>query len=151
MATYKRGSGNYKSSFIQIKMRSATQGVTSSSTVVNDNTLFVKAKANKNYSGYVLVRVQSHPTPDFKYTFAAITGALTEIYVADISGVPSAQIIFGTETSITTDDTTQDIIVFFVVSMGSTDGNIQFQWAQNTADGDESKVYKGSTMVVFEA
>ncbi len=150
MATYKRGSGNYKSSFINVITKEADQQVTSSETMVDDNKLFFKLGNTRRYSGILFLRLDAEAAPDMDFTFKAITGtsyAEFEIGTATTAQTPAA---FGVEHTLTTSGAIQTLYITFQLRTGSAGGTLQFQFAQGTSDAATTKVKQGSMLMVIE-
>ncbi len=148
MATYKRGSGNYKSSYLTIISAVSGTTVNNSEALVNTE-LVHPLKANKIYFGYVQLRVISPAAADMDYTFVDITGAVNDVFglIHNTVETPS---FFGTQRSLQTDGANQIIMIQFFVRMGSTVANLQFQMAQKTATVGDTKILSDSHMVIFE-
>ncbi len=150
MATYKRGSGNYKSSFINVIITKVDSTRTSTTTVADHAELVFTLRPLKRYYGYLYIRFKSNAVPDMKVTFKAITASERAIYIFGESVTPLSEIAFGIDTMITTDDNVQNQKINFFIETGATVSPLQFQWAQNTSSGDQSVIYESSTMVIFE-
>ncbi len=150
MATYKRGSGNYKSSFINVIIKTVDEGRTTSPTLANDSELKYSIRAGKSYFGTVHLMVKAHATPDFKFTFRAMTGGATYQLHSSDSSVPVATTAFGSSRAFTCDDTIQSILGHFWVRPTASEV-LNFQWAQTNSDANSTNVLAGSTMTVYEA
>ncbi len=151
MATYKRGSGNYKSSFLNIITKKTSVTTTSDDSVNDDTELFLVLKPNKHYCGQVMLQFNSHADADIKFTFKAISGTSYARYATGAPAAPLGDVPFGTENTENTLATNQNIVIFFWVLTGSAGGTLMFQWAQATSDVNDTIVQEGSTLVVYEA
>ncbi len=148
---YKRGSGNYKSSFLQAVVKQTDQLVNNSETFVNDLELFVPLRINKSYHFELTLLYSPKVTSDFKYTFTIPSGA---------SGLLCNEFPHPQDDQTTSDITNTFAIacathstitqVVGTVSVGSTEGNFQFQFAQNNATTEDTTVLKGSMLMVYE-
>ncbi len=150
MATYKRGSGNYKSSFINVIMKTADQLVNNSETLVNDLHLKFPLKANKRYAGYIMLRLDSPTAADMDITFNDISGAVNDDFVDGIGNNAENGTAFGTERVIATDAAAEVHMIYFWITTASTAGDLQFKFAQTVATVANTFVRSGSMMVVFE-
>ncbi len=150
MATYKRGSGNYKSSYFKTAVKTADVTLTNDSTVNDDDELKVSLKANTRYSGWVQLAFKAHGTPDLKVTFKAISGSVYAFYMIGSLATAVTRTNFGTELTINCDNSFQFIIIPFNFLTGSSLQQVVFQWAQATSDANNTIVYQGSTMFVYE-
>ncbi len=150
MATYKRGSGNYKSSFMRVKIKTVGQGRTSTVTLQDDDELKFTIKKDHRYFGFARLLVKAHADADFKLTFkATVGGAAYQTYSYESSAVV-APIAFGSSKTYTTDDTVQTVSVQFWVKP-TADADLILQWAQVTSDANSTNVQEGSMLVIFEA
>ncbi len=151
MVNYKRGSGNYKSSYLQIVIKKASTDVTTETTVQDDSELFLSLKANRYYAGFIYFFLLSPATADIKYTFKAITGTVKAEYTKGFHTSPQGTLNFGTNGTNSTDGGSELKVLPFNVQMGATAGILQFQWAQNISDAGQTFCLKGSMIVCYEA
>ncbi len=148
MVNYSRGSGNYKSSNVHVVILKADETVNNSETLIN-SALNLSLKVNKRYSGFLMLRFVSPSAADMDYTWAAITGATNAGFEVG-GGTANDEIALATESTIATSGNNQIIMLSFSLKMGSTAGTLQFKFAQTTATVGNTKVFQGSTLVVFE-
>ncbi len=149
MATYKRGSGNYKSSFLQIVIKKANETVNNSETLIDDAELKIPLKANKSYAGFLMLRFTSPAAADLDFTFKDMTGATNDSVNGSVTLLDDVG--HGTEIQINSTNVNQTVMLSFHCTMGSTAADLQFQWAQATATVGNTLVLAGSMLVVFEA
>jgi len=127
---------------------SETQTVVSSTTLVNDDTLFVALNPSKKYHFLLIMAWFSKQLPDLKITFVAPTGsvgfwgeagknvtALALAVTKILIGQNFDNIVSSIHGSVTTDTTA---------------GNLIFQWAQNTSNSEPTLILNGSTLLVWE-
>ena len=128
--------------------KTADQTVNNTSTLVNDNDLFVPLLANRKYYWFSRVRFKSDSTPDLKISWTVPSGA-TGGRRREINN--ATEVSYGTSSnwSGSTGVDRQGYAGGYVET-GGTAGNLQFQWAQNTADLSDTTVYKGSVFTVFD-
>jgi len=127
----------------------ADETVNNSTTFQDDDELFLPVDLNKEYSGYCIFWFQSNTTPDLKATFSGPAGSAGKVSVfmtasnnsVGFGGSPNVQ------TSIT--GNTRMGIFQFILATAGTAGNLTFQWAQNTADVSDTKILKGSVLVMW--
>ncbi len=148
MATYKRGSGNYKSSFINVITQKAPHTI-NSETTMQDTELVFPLRASTRYSGLLILRFSSGVTPKIDFTFTAISGTTLAEFGQQTSA-PQNPTAFGTDKGFNTDAATEIIILAFFVTTGTGGGTLQFQFAQNVSDAGATVFKQGSQMVVFE-
>ncbi len=130
--------------------KTSTQSITSSTTLTNDTALVLAMAANDTweFEAFILC-TSSSSTPDIKYTFTVPTGA-TITWVSDFqegSGLTNNNIVTSSGTSVNNAITagSNDIIrVRGVVTNGSNAGNLQFQWSQNSSNGNATQVLSNS-------
>jgi hypothetical protein len=138
-------------------VKTATEDVTSSTTLQNDDELAVAMSANTVYSVTMILEVQAvSTTPDFKFDFAIPTGADgAYTFNSTLSGGSSYGTI-GASADWTTDQTvnlgttsTRTIIVLQgTIITSSTAGDLQLRWAQNTSSVDTVFVRSGSSLML---
>ena len=128
--------------------KTADQTVNNSTTLVNDTDLVVPLLANRKYYWFMRVRFKSDSTPDLKISWTVPSGA-TGGRRREINN--ATEVSYGTSSnwSGSTGVDRQGYAAGYVET-GGTAGNLQFQWAQNTADVSDTKVYKGSVFTVFD-
>jgi hypothetical protein len=146
--------GSFSETFGTVK--SSTEDVTSSTTLQNDDELFIAMAANTVYSVTMILEVQaSSLTPDFKFDFAIPTGADGAYsFHSTLSGGTS----IGASADWTTDQvvslgttSTRTIIVLQgSIATSSTAGNLQLRWAQNTSSIDTVFVRSGSSLMLVK-
>ncbi len=147
MANYK-GAGNYKTGKGSIIFKTADVTLNNDSTVNDDADLKLVLSPSTRYAGYLLLRVKSHATPNITFTFKAITGTVYALYTGEADPEPATTLAFGTDTTFGTDDTDQFFWIPFMLKTGAGGGTLQFQWAQNTSNANNTIVKEGSMLVV---
>ncbi len=152
MATYKRGSGNYKSSFLQLRIKSVDQVKNSDVTYADDSELVIPVRANKNYFFIVWLIHNSGTDPDFKYKIVDPSGATIHINQNALTHQTASITVTGNP-AVALTSTGADLVtgVMGHCIVGSTPGNISVQWAQQTSDAGATTLLAGSTLLVFEA
>ncbi len=151
MVNYKRGSGNYKSSYLQIVIKKSNEDVTTETTLQDDSELSLPLKANKHYGGVIYFYMLSPASADIKYSIKAITGTINALYSKGFKNTPVSTIAFGTAANNSTDGNTQFQAFPFTIHMGTSAGILQFQWCQNISDAGQTFCLKGSMIVCNEA
>ena len=128
--------------------KTADQTVNNSTTLVNDTDLVVPLLANRKYYWFMRVRFQSNSTPDIKFTWTVPSGA---------TGGRRRELTAATEVSYGTTSNwpgstgvNRQGYAGGYVEVSTTAGNLQFQWAQNTADASNTAVLKGSLFLVYD-
>lgn len=121
------------------------QTVNNSATMQNDNALVVSVTANAVYRVEMRLRVASGATPDFKYQFTLPAGA-TGLYSAVTSATgPLVFFVFDDNMSLPqSTEASASTLAFGLLTVGATAGNVQLQWAQNTATVSDTTVLNGS-------
>ena len=131
--------------------KSADQTKVSDTTFADDSQLVIPLKANAAYYVTIYIVVNSHATPDFKYDITLPTGAAGIKNTVAMTSVTftGTQDIETAVTAIDTDATDQHLLIVGKVTMGTTIGNIAFQWAQNTSSAEDTIVRAGSMIQVI--
>lgn len=143
-------------------VKTADESVTSSTTLQNDDQLKYPLLANLTYVFNLLAFYEGSTTGDIKFAFTVPTGATLE-WASLRAGGSLASASFGT----TTEDVLGSGTVAFggangagtrlpfqargIVVMGSTAGDLQFQWAQTTSDAVATTVFARSFLQVQRA
>jgi len=140
---------------IHTKVTKAIDDEVPNSTVfVNDSELFFRGTANKTYHLTFMMFFNSPNAAGMKTTWSLPSGATGKRIPDDFSW------FFGQFGSTATDITTQDnhntngqdqhLQFHATITMGGTDGTVNFQFAQDFADASPAKMLKGTTLLVYE-
>ncbi len=131
--------------------KTADENVTNSTTLQNDDHLFVAMAANDVWEFEAVVYFTSTSnTPDFKATFTVPTGATIRWYAEfreTDGGTATGALINASATTTAYDMTGNQSAVMRargVVINGANAGNLQMQWAQNASSGTAMTVQSGS-------
>jgi len=151
MVNYKRGSGNYKSSYLQIVIKKTATDVTTETTLQDDSELFLPLRANKFYGGFIYFYLLSPVAAGIKFSVKAITGTLKAEFSKGFHTNPQSVLNFGTNATNSTDAGSEMKVVPFNVQMGTSAGTLQFQWCQDTSDAGQTFCLNGSMIVCYEA
>ncbi len=150
VANYKpNSSGN---TFARV-VKKVTEGVTSSTTMQDDDELFVTLAVSKTYCWEATLFCRSiSATGELKYAFTLPTGA-----IGDMSDdIIRSDSIFTTEDIVTVVPLVLPTNIMRVlhlkgrVIMSTTNGKLQLQWAQNASDANASQIEQGSSLIVWE-
>lgn len=156
-----RGDGAFASPFIgdlldhKRKVKSGNEGVTSSTTLQNDDHLLLAMAANEEWEGEIVLRIQGEAAGSIKLDFTVPSGTCSYGGTGVVIGGDAASgslntttvdvgtaIAFAIKISITT-----MVVVKFRAVNGATPGNLQLRWAQNASNGTATTVLGGSYMV----
>jgi hypothetical protein len=138
------------------KKKPVDQSITNSTTLTNDNDLFVPINANDSMviEGYLHVFTGSS-TPQLQMAFTIPAGATMDIgnYTDNVNGGAQETFILNTSGTSTGAMTilAGDIPVHFwgVIITGGTAGNIQLQWAQGVSSGTATTLKAKSYMRAY--
>ena len=135
-----------------VVVKSAIETVNNSATLQNDDELLFAVGANETWVFNLYLLSTSGSTPAFRFawtvptstvlngsTFGSINGQLTQLRF-DAGSVRTMTVA------------SPEALWHFkgVVQSGGTTGNVQFQWAQQTADASDSQVNEGSTLIACQ-
>lgn len=130
--------------------KTAIQTVNNSAVLQNDNTLFLAVEASTVYHMESRIIHNSGTTPDFKAGWTYPTG-LTMHYNrlgVGLAGGGNVHLLFSSiETTSILDDgfaADRSFMMWGEVTVSTTAGTLQFQWAQNTANASDTSVLAGS-------
>ena len=134
-----------------VVIKSANETITSDSTFSNDSELFFTADANTMYRAEFMIIFQSGTVADMKYGFDLPSGNFTRLsgtWTSNTNPFPNTS---STPQSMVTSGSQQAMMIPVLFQIGSTGGQVSFEWAQLTLDVGPTTVAKGSSMVVFSA
>lgn len=142
-------------------VKAAGQIVNNSATLVNDAELLATVDASTVYAFTAMIFFTSGTTPDIKFAFTFPTGATCAWGHIGLltSASPTGDADFGSYSSATSGvsgvsaaGTTgvQLVLLTGSISVGSTAGTLQLQWAQNTATASDTTLHAGSTLAITQ-
>lgn len=137
---------------VAVAGKSSQEIVNNSDVYQNDDDLVLPVEANERALVFIVLRPNTPSgTPDLKWQFTVPAAA--EYHVINC-GLIGAAATGGVVTAVSTEKTgigISDIdaldILFLVYIGGANAGNIQFQWAQNLATAEDTKMRAGSSMI----
>jgi len=148
---YKDGVGNYKASgkFTIVK-KTSDEAVDTTTTVQDDDELFIPLKASTRYGFSVEIYFTTPAAADYKYTFKLITG--TSYAGFDGRGASSTEVInFGSNNWLDdTDGGLETLLIFGRIKTGTGGGTLQFQFAQLTSNAGDTITHEGSNIILYE-
>lgn len=137
------------------KVKTSRETVTSSTTLQDDNDFSFSVKANTTYSITGVLFLSSPNSGGLKWLFTVPSGASGRINIdcgqatfdcLDIDITTGEATSSGT--AIATQNASGKLSGF--VTTSSTEGTLQFQWAQNTSNVTGTYLERGSTMILTE-
>ncbi|MBI3274039.1 MAG: hypothetical protein HYZ69_02750 [Candidatus Colwellbacteria bacterium] len=131
--------------------KTSDETVNNSTTLTNDNELFLAMAANETWFFKVLFMHIGNITADINVAFTIPTGATLvwgcsgtrQLSDGNIGGCGAITTSGGAQ-SYAAFTTVETVVLTGVVVNGGTAGNLQFQWAQNTATAVDTKVVTDS-------
>ena len=133
--------------------KSSDQTVTSSTTLVNDTQLKFAVAANETYIFQAwLYTYAADGTPDIKTTFTGPAGSTvlwsSSQVIFNASGATTLTVVApgGTVGDFFVDANLRAIQLYGTILNGSTAGDVQLQWAQNTSSANGTSVKAGSSI-----
>jgi len=132
--------------------KSVDETIVSSTTLQDDDELKFTATANKTYSGIFLIFYQTAGAPDIKYALSIPTGATATSGTTGWHAADNGATDDFTSSKVVASAATVSIFeIPFKVEMGSTAGEVVFQWAQNVSNAANTTVQRGSYLIVGES
>ena len=135
--------------------KTANETVNNSSALQNDDHLLYALAANEEVYFKAYLKYTSNTTPDFKVAFTVPTGATldwmwngrnTSITVENNFVTGSG--VVGAVGGFT--GTTLALDIEGIVLNGVNAGDLQMQWAQNTANATDSILYENSVLIIYQ-
>lgn len=131
--------------------KTANQTVNNSTTLVNDTHLKKALAANEIFEFEAKILYQSGTIPDFKFDFTVPSGATIANQAAfaafDVGVTAFSWGLYYGASAIGGNVAAAISIIKGIVINGANAGDLQFRWAQNTADASDTKVLKGSCII----
>jgi hypothetical protein len=131
-------------------IKSADQSVTSNTSPVNDSQLKFAVAANEKFLFQVwLYTTSANSTPCMVYTASGPSGSTVvwsppDVYTSAGGTANSTGATGGTTLTHFVDGNTRIAVMFGTITNGSTAGDLQIQWAQNTSSATATTVKAGS-------
>lgn len=139
--------------FTTLKIKSADETVTSSTTLQDDNELAIAVRADAAYRVELHLVYSSGTTPDFKFGWSYPSGATMAVGAYETFGGT-----FNGFAQVETDTPPADglaanepLWLTGALFTSSTAGTLTFRWAQNTSDPGNTIVRKGSYLALTRA
>jgi len=137
------------------KVKASDQSVsnaTTGATLVNDTDLYAAVAASTTYAVEAVILYAAGTTPDMKVTFTWPAGATMPWGLLGYTTALAFQAVAfsapasGTTFSVGGNTVSNDLILYLsgTLTVGTTAGTLQFQFAQNTADAALTTVRAGS-------
>lgn len=152
-----RGGVDFTSGAQIIRKTAETQAVNNSTTLVNDDALLAALAANETVYFAVHIVHIGNSTADFKAAFtvpavATILWSPPNGYI-NAAGSLAADAVNSSGAALSFQGSTVDIgqLMVGVVRNSTTAGNLQLQWAQDTATVVDTKVLTDSFLMVWRA
>lgn len=154
-----RARGFPNEAFLENIRKTSDQTVNNSTTLVNDTDLLTSLAPNERVSFMLIGFFSSSAVADFKYSFNAPSGSTITYSPPNGITTNSSGTIVRNNAIISTGifeavngGGTGTAVAFTLagwVENGSTAGNLQLRWAQNTLEATDTKVLAGSRLVVM--
>lgn len=134
-------------------VKSTGETVNNSTTLQDDDELFFPVLANEIWDLEGVITYDTGTAPDFKWALS-IPGSGTAIGVSlglqlGAAGTGTVKIEPATETGVAVGGlaVNQPVLFRLLVTVGNADGNVIFQWAQNTLTAANTIVRAGSYLI----
>jgi len=133
-------------------IKTVDETVNNSSTLQDDDVLLFTPNINKVYFGTIFTVFISGSTPDIKSAFTLPSGATGQWMASNALWRMGAQTWSTITTAISqvAGGSDQTFANYFRIQMGATAGDINYVWAQATANASDTKVLIGSALIVYE-
>lgn len=138
--------GNLGANIIRV-YKSADETVNDSAVLQDDDHLLFAVGANEVWHYEVGLNAVSGLTPDFKFKWVVPDSTTMKWSTFAITSTGTAELDETSELVVGGTSANRWILFQGTISVSSTAGNIQLQWAQNTQDASDTKVLKGSYII----
>ena len=137
---------------LTIVRKTADEIVNNSIVLQNDDHLLMAVAANEIWDLDILIRITATAVADFKFTFVVPTAAtLKGNTYYDVGRLQVALDLAATQSVLFGVDRADDFHGLKAVYVGGANaGNIQLQWAQNTAEVSDTKVLADSCLIAHK-
>lgn len=137
----------------RMAVKAADETVNNSAVLQNDDELLIAVEASRNYSVLLVMKYNTGLTPDLKIAFAVPTGATISGVFVEVTGTSTVSTRGNLDiaaNAVELNGHANDGLIFLFAHLivGVTAGNLQLQWAQNTADVSNSIVRAGSILTI---
>lgn len=125
--------------------------INSDTVLHDDDELFSALEANKVYAYFGVLFYISGTTPDLKFKLVIPSGSVGTRGSGNLSSsgtVGTTDII--TQLTLATSGVGQHTLMIGNITTGSTPGNLQLQWAQNTSNAGDTTVKAGTFFAIWE-
>ena len=157
---YKQGANDpeWTGVFPTIVLKASDETVNNSLALQNDDDLLFAIGANEDWVFQFTIFCNSAIAADTKFAIT-VPGAGTfliwgvgQVYLNNTAAITwvSPVTVSGTAKIIGGIGTNLQVVITGSVSNGANAGNVQLQWAQNTADVSDTKVLAGSSLTAWE-
>ena len=144
---------------VEFVRKTANETVNNSNTLQNDDTLLVALSANEVVAFMCFIIIDSGTTPDFQAAFTVPAAATLAWGQAGLASQNTAS-AFTYSVAVTVSGTAvamggvgagspMSVMLVGTVANGANAGNLQLQWAQNTANASDTIVYANSWLVAL--
>lgn len=133
------------------KIKASDQTVNNSTVLVNDADFIFPVLANEKWSVTLNVKLDTATTPDWKFNWT-VPAACTYNHAWIYNNPTAIGNWVSTDGGIVSDGSTgQPVVVLAYFLVGANAGNVQFQWAQLTANASNTIVRAGSSLIARRA
>jgi len=133
---------------ITFKTKTVIETVNNNTTLQDDNELFLPMLPNFYYVFMLFNKFNSSSVADIRSSFIAPSGATGGHNEINANG--STLFAFGANSNQSGGGNDSGVILYGYVTMGSTAGNLQYQFAQATAEVSDTSVLAGAILRLYK-
>lgn len=126
-----------------VVLKKATQTITSSTSLTNDNAFSFSGVANATYRGCITFPLTANGSGGFKVDMTAPSGCTGDMSMIGLNAYTLGNTPIGTGFGATATATNAVIHIPFEIVFSSTAGTVNFRWAQNASFGTGTSVGTG--------
>ena len=135
-------------------VKKTDETITSDTTLQDDDELKFTPEINKQYFGMIITWIDAVDNGGMKHAFSIPTGATIEWMASGALWRAYSQLQNEADGTIAIGTSNvpgkKNAATYFKLKMGSTAGDVIYQWAQNTSNATSTTIEAGSLLLIWE-
>ncbi len=130
--------------------KTADETVNNSNVLQNDDELLFAVGVNEIWEFTIYIIYNSGATPDFQHNLTGPAASTIYQHGTGLTPAAAASIVVSASNWLGFGSAVLGLVIKGIIVNGANAGNLQLQWAQNTADASDTKVLTNSCIVAFK-